>query len=365
MAITTIQGGFYLPRPFYNVDIPAVVTGGSMTVANGKFAIMCRVPKSGNISKVVWRTGTVTTGATIDVRLETVDLATGFPSGTLVSTNSNASVVVNSTDDNIVFTTTLTASAVVTAGQYIASVFVNPGASFGSMNFGAMAADNINNFPTGATNNGATWTATAVTVYQMVAFEYDDGTYTYIQQVMPPYSAITTNTVNTGTTPDVWGLRFQLPISVRVHGAWLMMDQDGDSYVKLVTTAYNQGAGTGVLASCLIDATVRRSTSNAIAFVEWDSVTLSASTNYRLVVEPTSATSVILYDIAVASLARLDSFQGGQNFHLTTAKDPTADGSWTNYNSGTFRMPLMGLLIDGVDASGGAAATGGSYAFTG
>ena len=366
MAIQDIPGGFYLPSPWPGNTPPSLIAKSTISVANAKFALIFPAPRTGNIAAVTWRTGTVTTGATIDVRLETVDPVTGDPTGTLVNANANVSAVVNTTDDNIVFTNTFTAVGAVTAGQVIAVVWANPGVSFGNMQFSGFGwTSGTNAFPYQSTFGGASWAQSGIHI-AMLSLLYDDGVYSTPVAAYMPQTVSNVNTFNSGSTPDTYGLRFQLPLSVRVKGAWFVMDLDGDCNIRLVNSAYNQGAGTGILANITLDKDQRTGTSANNIFVIFDApVTLTALTNYRLIVEPTTVTNISLYDITVANLAQLGGFVGGDDFHLTTAKDPTADGDWTNYNSGTFRNPFMGLLIDGVDNSGGAAASGGSYAFTG
>lgn len=366
MAIQDIIGGICIPSPWPGNVPPVITNKGTISVANGKLALIFHAPRTGNIEAVTWRTATVTTGATIDVRLETVDTTTGDPTGTLVSTNSNVSVVVNSADDNVVFTSTFTAAGAVTAGQLVAVVFVNPGASFGSIAFAGFTwTSGTTAIPYSSAYGGASW-AKAIAHIQMLSLLYDDGEYSTPFGGYAPPTLINSTAFNTTSTPDVRGLRFQFPISVRVIGAWFACDLDGDCKVMIVNTAYNQGAGTGILATVTLDANQRGSTVSNVHFVIFDTpVTLSANTNYRLVIEPTTTTSVTFLDMTVASLALLGGIPGGANFHLTTAKDPTADGDWTNYNSGTFASPFMGLIIDGIDSSGGGSPTGGSYAFTG
>ena len=62
-------------------------------------------------------------------------------------------------------------------------------------------------------------------------------------------------------------------------------------------------------------------------------------------------------DARTDSLLSLDAWPLGGCF--TTAKDPTGNGDWTNYNSGTFRHPIgLGLIVGGFDT--GAASGGGS-----
>jgi hypothetical protein len=47
-----------------------------------KYAAIIQIPKTGTISKIGFRTGTVTTSQTLRGGIETVDAATGAPTGT-------------------------------------------------------------------------------------------------------------------------------------------------------------------------------------------------------------------------------------------------------------------------------------------
>lgn len=366
MAIQTIPGRFYLPSLYWGANVPVTASALSMSAINAKMAMIFHAPKTGNIASIMWRTGTVTTGGTIDARLETMDLTTGDPSGTLVGTNTNVSVVVNAADDNIVFTTTLTAAAAVTKSQLMAFVLVNPGAAQANMSvIGYSTGGVITSFPYHDLHNGTGYTPGTTNIKAM-SLIYDDGSVETPLGYLPVLTAITSTVFAGGNNPNVRGLRFQFPISIRVTGIWVNLDPDGDTKLSLVTTAYNKGAGTGILASVTLDKDTRGTTAGSLMMATFDSaVTLSAATNYRLIVEPPVGFNATVYDVSFQSLDLLNNWSGGSDFHLTTANNPTADGDWTNYNSGTFRMPFMGLIVDGIDVSGGAAATGGSYAFTG
>jgi hypothetical protein len=365
MAIQTILGGAMLPPIRTSQDSIALNHIGTISAADAAVAVVCQAPKTGNIRKVVWGTRTVTTGATCDLRIETIDASTGHPSGSLWAANTNGSVVIVDTDDNAVFTTTLTADAAVTMGDTLAVRLNNPNTSFGNMQ-----VFTIWNLQSSAQSmlpyirffNGTSWAAVNIG-FPMLMFEYDDGSYAPIAGCYPVAASITTHTLSTSTTPDVAGARFRLPFPCRIRGAWVGMNATGDCKVMLVSTGYNQGAGTGILATATIDKDIRRNSAGiGPHIVEFAApYELAANTYARLVVEPTTTTSLGgVYDVALASAAQLDSWFIGQDWHLTTAKDPTADGDWTNYNLGTFRTPLqLGLWIDGFGDDTGVGGSGG------
>lgn len=362
MTIQSIPGGMLIPQTYHRNNAPAVKAFVNMTNASGKVSVMFAVPKTGNVRKVVWATRNVATGATVAVRLESLDTSNrSRPSGSLIHASASASQVVASSDDNKVFATTLSADIAVTQGQIIAAVIAN--ASPGAMEIACAASDQNETlgFPLMADYDGANWIYYRNSYLPMLSLEYDDGTYAPIHGVYPATSTVTSITMNTGTTPDVGGMRFSLPFAARVRGCWLQQGGDGDFVVKLVTDAYNQGAGTGVLASVAFDKDWSGAWPNHLQLLFDVSVDLSASTTYRLLVEPSSASNVEIYYMGFESLAHMDAWEGGAHFCLSTAKDPTSGASWTDYNSGTFRQAFMGLLLDGFDAGGGG--SGSAYAF--
>lgn len=367
MAMTTLPGGgVYVPAPTPTLAAVAVSSAISMSANNSKIGWVFRAPRTGNLAAVGWRTTAVSVGGTIDLRLETVDDTTGSPSGTLVDTNTNVSLAITTGEANTLITSTLTAAAAVTAGDVIAWVPTNPGASPANLSAAGLTLPGGNcNFPYLLQHNGTSWTKISTAV-PLLMVQYDDGIWYPVTGALPPATPVNTTAFSTSSTPDVRGLRFQLPVAVRVTGAWVSMDLDGDCAVRLVSTAYNQGAGTGILATATLDANVRGPNSATIYYVTFDTpVDLAASTYYRLIVEPTTTTNLSVYDASVASAAQLAAFAGGADFHLTTAKDPTGDGDWTNYNSGTFRNPYMGVLFDAVDVGGGGGSTPTAFPFIG
>lgn len=348
MAIQGTVGQSPYPRSVGGIAGIPSFSSFLLDAADEAVGMVVSVPKTGNIRKVGFATRTVTTGATVDVRLET--LSAGFPSGTLWATNTNGSQIIADANDNTAFLTTLTADASVTRGQLIGVVIKNPSVSPGNLNI-AGYGDDVVGFPFTALFTGGSWALQSPG--PLVSFEYADGTYASSPACYPPSTAITTNTIGTGSTPDVVGVYFKVPFPCRVIGAWAHVDFDAACAVRLVTTAYNQGAGTGILGSIDIGADDDANANQVVIYRLFPSdIDLAADTYYRLVVEPTSASTVSVYDLNVPSLAALSAW-AGPDWVFTTAKDPTGDGDWTNYNSGTFRVPLMGLLLSGFDAGGG------------
>lgn len=357
MAIIEIPGGVRLP------EVPAFSsftfnTGMVFDAADEAVGTVFQYPKTGNVRKVHFSTGTVTTGATIKVRLETVSTSDGFPTGTPFGTNTvNDAVVVGSGDDNTFFSVTLTADAAVTAGAIAALVIQNPGASVGNMQIRALAFGADSGLPYPLLKQ-ASWAKSG----NLLCFclEYDDGTIVPVPGIVPACSTVTSTNLATNATPDVGALLFTPTQSMRLLGGWVWSDNDGEATLKLVSTAYHQVNATGILATTpTLDPDVRASGSGGVFRAYFTApYDVVAGTTYRLIWEPTTTTAITLRDITVGSANQLNGWPGG--FCLSTAKDPTGNGDWTDFNSGTFRIPMMGLLIAGFDNEEGASSGGSS-----
>jgi hypothetical protein len=357
MATQTFPGSMYCPSGIYLVQSgPPSFTSTTAVIdaIDEGVAAMIRIPKTGNVTKVLWATRTVTSGATITVRGETWDESAvpAIPSTTLYHANFTGTTVVANGDDNVAILTTLAGSVAVTAGDKLALIIKQPGSSAGNMQI-ASFQDDISVFPYLLLNTGTSpaisWAA--LTTAPAIALEYDDGSYGYIPGCYP-MNAITATAVDNSDTPDEYGLRFKFPFPTRVNSCWVWLDGDGDFNINL----YDSDGATKLLGgSFAVDKDARRAdTQSVYRFSFPTTADLLADTYYRLVIEPSTTTPLNFYDFTVNTAAVMDAHEGGQNFHLTTAKDPTQDSDWTNV---TTRRPFMGVgfsgFSDGVASGGG------------
>ena len=138
MALVTLPVPLLWPSP---TELP--FSSATMDIVDGaseSAGLVFKAPATGSLTDIGFGVNTVTTGATVDVRLETVSLANGNgnPTGTLFGATTNASKVIAGTDDNKWLTATLTAAASVTIGNDMAIQIVNPATSFGNIQFFGM-----------------------------------------------------------------------------------------------------------------------------------------------------------------------------------------------------------------------------------
>lgn len=346
MAIASVPA-FQLPSGMYADTALPAFSVTTLNASGNKYAMLFQAPKTGSIHKIGFMTGTVTAAVDTDLRLETIDMTTGFPSGSLQGTNTNVTILAASITATTVIIGTLTADASVTQGDYLA-VVVTPS---GSPNYQVRRNSiqiSSNAWPSGAQNTSATWFGSASE--QVFWVEYSDGTYGYMP-IAWPMSAVNTHTFNSGSTPDERGLKFKVAGPIRVRGIWILGDFDNNADAVLYDSD-----GTTVLATLTIDKDLRGGATspgnNQLIFAS--SVTLSGATFYRLVIKP-GASNVVVYSFTATSAAALDERPGGQNFHYTQRTDA---GAWTDT---TTQVPYMGLIIDGIDD--GVSAGGGTTLF--
>lgn len=350
MALQNLLGSDYFPQ--WTIGESVSFTTITLDAGDEMSALVCQAPKTGNIRKVAFRTGTVTTGATLDIRIETVDTATGNPTGTLFGTNTNVSHAIANGDDNVwLKTAALTADAAVTKGDLFAVVFVNPTVSPGTL---VLARPEMNHgfsmLPYHAFRSSAgVWSSKSINTVAL-ALEYDDGSYDFIPNVFP-WVAITAQTFNSGTTPDARGLKFRVPFKCKVDGCWFYGGTGGENI--LIRLWDSDGAT--VLTSYTLGGGVR----TAAALDEWTitfptAVEITPNTYYRITLEPQTTTNATLYHATVTDSATMNALQGGTDFFLTTAKDPNEESDWTD---ATTTRPFMGIrfsaLDDGANTGGG------------
>lgn len=354
MTIISLDSTLYSP-PF--PDAPAgtptiSTTQIAMGSSTGEVAYILQAPKTGDIDRITFRTSTVTTGSTIEIRLETVDDSTGYPSGTLVDTNSNITQVINSADDNVLFEVTLTGAATVTQGQKVAVRFKN---SSGSpvIYFGGFADWSAFTTPQilESTNSGTSWTQQA-NYSPIVAFRYSDATYPEINGVVPLNTVSTTN-ISSSTTPDEVGNLFTPTQAYRVVGYWAWQDLDGAGEIKMYDAS-------GVVANSTVSLAGTYPLSGAGDFVKYfleTPITLTPNTDYGIVLKKTDTTTSLYYSCDVSDVKYMTAMPSGGKFTQITAKDPTDLGDFTET---TTAMVFMGLIIDAIDitASGGATSYG-------
>lgn len=344
MGIAAI-GGLFIPDLYYaNQAITQVAN--LLDAAGEQFASVLQAPKTGSIRKIGFRVGTVTTATDTQVRIETVDLATGLPSGTLWAANTEVTVLAASLTSNTWHTSgALTADAVVTQGDLLAVVVVPSG----TPNYNIVAPA-ITQQTQGFPYNAHFTTAWAKLLTNLgFAIEYSDGTYAYIPTSYPISTLTTTLFSNTPDLVEV-GLKFQLPFAFSIAGTWMHADLDGDCESVLYDSD-----GTTVLRTVAVDKDVRSSAlPQAPGVWQFSSSYIGrANTFYRVVLKPTSATDLTLYRSVYNATAHLNQLSGGTNFIYCSRIN---EGAWSDF---PLLRPNIGVWLDGVAVEGSGQRGGG------
>lgn len=335
-----------LEWPYGLMDRAALTAiSGTMDAAGEYFSAITVAPKTGNIHKIGFGTGTVTSAQTLDARIETVD-GSGNASGTLFGTNTNGSQA--SPASNTWYWVTLTADAAVTMGDVFA-IAIKWAGSAGSLviNY-SLRGTHISaagGMPYSGGNTGSTFKD--ANNAPALAIEYSDGTRTHCGTF--PYSSTTVSqNINTGTTPDEAGALFQVPFACKVNGALVKASASATTFaVKL----YDADGSTVLASKTAIDSEWESGAGGARRVLFSSEITLAAATSYRLTILPEAATNVTVYSVTVDSAGTLEAWPGGANFYWTQRTD---GGAWTDTNT---KIPQVALLIsslaDGASSGGG------------
>lgn len=349
MALQTIGGYLYVP-PAWMMGFRDSMWYATLDASDEKLAFIFQAPKTGNITKLHFRTSTVATGATVDVRLETVDPATGFPTGTLKAANANAAQVIADSDDNKWFAVTLTAACAVNAGDILAFVVAAPGSGTFNINITHRTTNrmwNITTFPYSATYAAAAWSKNN-SAFLHFGVEYDTG-IVEIPGVLPT-NELGSATMRTSSTPDEIGNMINLPFKCRVAGVFI------GGYVSNAVCNFTiklyDSDGSTVLKSISIEADVLAGASSNDYQQRYffdAPITLQPNTNYRLTILPTTDTQWVhlLYLGNTLNDALIVNGLPCSGLQKTSRSD---DGAWTQDND--YKMSI-GFLIDQLDDGAG------------
>lgn len=176
-------------------------------------------PITDTLTKIHFRVATVTSGPTLDVRVETV--SNGRPSGTLFGTNTNASHAVSGS--NTWQTVTLTAGAAMNDGDDFAIVLNH---SSGTANFqmsqpSLQANQFSGQFPCVLQDTGGgTWALpTSNANGWNCMLEFQNAGIVPVSCLLPMDGAGTLTAFNSGSTPNERALKLVVPMKCRVIGA--------------------------------------------------------------------------------------------------------------------------------------------------
>lgn len=348
---------FFLPLMPDSIGAMASVTGNTNADLNGAahYAAMCFiVPKTATVDRVFFRTFGATTGCTALIRLETMDTATGLPSGTLVHANASQTQVIGAggADYAVSFPGTFT----VTCGDFVAlyigvSSGTPSGVSFMQFSDDG-AATSIPYF--------IDFTVAAVsrdTLALCFGIGITGGSALQIPK-MWPITNISNTSFQATSTPDTIGNRVTISAPLRVSGLWVWVDLDSTGTFRLYDSD-----GVTSLASVALHTNVPPTTSpTGMAYFFATPVELTPG-DYFIAVEATGGANIQLQGIQFPSADwRAGSPHGGADFvYASCTQPPTALADWTIT---TTQQAFVGLICDGVSDGAGGGGGGAPVAFS-
>lgn len=331
--------------------------------ASEKAAMIFELPATGTIIGAEFRTGTVTTGSTVDMRLETVSLTDGYPTGTLYHANATGTAILaTTTDQNKIINDgfgagTAWGSFTGTRKDKVAMVIAQPAAASGACQVAGVrpttpAVNAANGFPYSALFTTA-WAQQSV--WPSLALEYSGGVYHYIHDIFFPFKNPASVLWNNGSAVAEYGGKITVPMSCRSSGIRASLDFDGTS--DIVISLYN-AAGTEIATTGTEDTNLVRTEGGGSGGVFctylWQTpVEISAGSDVYVGVKPQSTVNIELDFEVVETAAHAAAHPSGGKI-IRVERATQGSGAWTETNTSIPRMALLiDQLNDGVGGAGG------------
>ena len=320
-----------------SLNVTGISSGNYLIDASGeKHASMFLCPHDMTLEEIDFFVGTVTTGSTLTITVETV--SAGLPTGSLIAAGASGTVTTTAgTDNNTIKTVALTTPQTLSKGEHLAIVIEQ---STGN----CQILRNSGNFVTagnaGAPSGSLYTTSWGNAVHALVWLGDDNGDRHTIHSELYGYQVQTAN----GSTVDC-GNVFTPAESLEIVGALLVMRHDATRTGDTLTLYDSSNAVIDTIQT--FDA-VLSGTNSPPEYAYFDApITLTAGQSYRLVYKRNGAGNV--RENSLVMPATLKTPLGlYTDFKRTTR---TGGGAWTD---STDRFSVIMPLISGtVAASGG------------
>lgn len=354
MALQTLSGEFIWPG--YAVGGGTAATTQTTLDGAGDLEGIAMIAKEDmTISHVGWRSGTATGSPTVEIRVETVDAATGLNTGTLWATNTNVtSGTISSNTWNL---HALTASASITKGQAFAVIVKYASGTsviVQYLNRGHLFSGGTGN-PYRLVNTTGITTAAAITMTTGAAFALGSSSTAFynIPQFIPLSATSTTVLSSSGTFRAIC-LRFQVPFTCRATG--IRFCDASIAVADDFSIGMYTDAGSEMSSSLTaVDGAYRAATATSIVTAYFDnSVTLSPGVWYRAVVQADTTGGPQVYNFSIPSTDYTEAVPNGLYAQLGTRD---SGGTWTDTST---TIPNIDIIVDQLD-DGVSAGGGGTY----
>ncbi len=365
MSLVDVQGMNLVPGITATISAAVGLFRTKLDAAGELCGGVFEIPKTGNISKIGIRAWNVSQSDTLKISLQTVDTATGRPTGTLIHADAYGTQA--SLSAGTAYWVSLQDDIAVTRGTKVAVVVEFNSYVAGDLEI-VRSITNVGNtdFPYTFTFLGSVWALT--NTIPNFGLEYDDGTIESISMMLPA-AATSTISWDTNDNPDRRGLRFSVPYNCRMSGIFALLDLDADADIEI----YDSDGVTIIPDSTIsMDANLRGGTGGKYRYRNLVTpIELTKDTFYRIIIHPTTGTNIALYALDVTddgASEAMNAIDGGINMHGTYCNGPpTVEANWTQEPT---RRYLIGIILDQLDDGmpynivGGAVVVGQSTAGT-
>lgn len=350
------------------ISLGFAATAFTFDSSSDRLAWVGRSPVTDSLATIYFRTVTVNTGCTVDVRIETV--TNGRPSGTLFGTNTNVNVVIADADDNAWKTATLTAAASLSKGQEFAIVIVvasgTPNLQMGGLPGGLSGSSIQSHYPLVLQDTGAgTWTNTGASMGFNWIVQFSTAGVLPLSNLVPMSGPGTITAYNSGTSPDERALKFTPPFTCRAAGirAAIFNVAAGADFTASLWDATGD-VDAEALAQATIDGdfAVSTTTDGFVDLLFATPVTLTSGSTYYLGIRADTANNISLGEYSNSTVTNAMRAMHGTDSSMrlsTRSWSAGTAGAWTDT---TTTIPLIHLIIDqlddGVSAGGSASAVG-------
>lgn len=315
--------------------------------ANVGAAVRFTAPRAGTITAIEFHV-TIKTGADRDIQGRVVGLTAGIPNTTLHGGSAAGTLTISSAGHK---TIPLGTPATVTAGQQIAARLDPTGTAPDGSNqytielgLAGFSGDDHMAWPQvcDTANGGATWTRRDGA--PMLGLLMGDGTYIFADLGDSPTQALapTLTAYNSGSSPNEYGARFQVPYSMSCIGI-RMTHQCAVAGTRSIAKLYDSDGNTVLGTGTHYNITAARARRG---YWHWPAVALSANQNYYLGLTNSSAANnqTEPYYLTVQNVASKGAWPMLDGSRWSYASR-TGAGAWT---VNTLRVPIMAVVCDGV-----------------
>lgn len=339
---------YWMPE---NVSSTPTITGAATLDLNGAsqwVALIFSMPYTATIDEYFFRINSATTGCEAQVRVETVDPASGYPTGTLVNANATASVTIASSTAGT-YTGSFAGTFTVTAGTLVAYMV--------KVTSGTPVAVQFATFTDGVSSHGLPYLidydASEIPRFvlaPLMGLGVTGGSALQIRNAWPMESTLSVS-YSSASAFNAYGNRLRLDLALRIAGVRIWMDADSTGTIKLFDSD-----GATLLRSIDFNGGTPPSASPFVSDFYFSSPITLPPGEYWLAAQATSTTSLQIYSFNFYSAKFLNgSPMGGNTLAGTntniTASLPASVSDWSppSTNSQYAIVPI----IDGVEATGG------------